>query len=126
MELGIAVVGNVEPYGYYCQALLLYGQGKMLEFALGEQEFAVSCGLVAVPAAPEVRRNIHPLYIKLPVREIAECVLQRCLAGAQALYLRADQHYTGIVSLDEFIVETRALVAYLYAALCLGHNGLQR
>ena len=81
MKLGVAVVGNVEPYRHYGEALFLHLGLEMTQLSLLEKQFPVPERGVLAPGAPGVEGYIDALHIELAMVEIAESVCHRDSSG---------------------------------------------
>ena len=124
VQLGVALRRDVEARGDYREPLGLDGLREMPELAPCEQQLAVAHRLVAAPRrSPEVGGDIHSAHIQLPAREIAVGILERGLAGADRLDLRAHEDYAGVVLFEELVFERGLLVVYLHPALFFPCHG---
>ena len=81
MKLGVAVVGNVEPYRHYGEALFLHLGLEMAQLSLLEKEFPVTQRGMLAPGTPGIEGNIDALHIELAMVEIAESVCHRDSSG---------------------------------------------
>ena len=117
IHLGTTLVIDEDERRNDGEARLLAVLLQSAQFALGKQQLAVSASLVVTKRAVEVRRDVHPLYPKLALVEIAVAVYQRRLTAADRLNLSTREHDARGISINEEVFERSLLVAYLYRTL---------
>ena len=90
---------------------------KTAQFTLGKEQLAVAASLMIGKRAIEIRRDIHTLYPKFSLIEIAIAIYQRCLTATDRLDLGTGKYDTSGISINEEVLERCLLVAYLYRTL---------
>ena len=117
IHLGTSIVVNEDKCRHDGKARLLAILFQTAQFALGEKELAVAASLMIGKRAIEIRRDIHTLYPKFTLIEIAVAIYQGCLTATDRLDLGTGKYDTSGVSINEEVLERCLLVAYLYRTL---------
>ena len=109
-ELGIALFGDEESQRNDSKAYIIVDLLELIDFAFGEQEFAVTTRVVVIVGAVEVFSDVHTFYPHLRIFDDAVGVGQARLTLSDRLNLGACQHETGCVGIRDFVVKRGSTV----------------
>lgn len=113
-KLGITALTYEQTQGYDRDTRLLLRLVQLTDFLAIKKQLALAALGVVVVGAVEELGDVHILHPDLAVVDITISVHKTGLAQADALYLRAGEHYAGRESVRDGIVKPCAAVFDVY------------